>query len=128
MEPLATAPPRPNTDVIGPYLEALGEVRIGLADPIDVGAMPNAGTLSGEVWHDADHDNTPGGIERGLAIPVDTRIFSHHYPSWVSAGIEATQDIHIVGLHVQEAAAVAHDHFTRVLDVDRSRGDQLDQA
>ncbi|MEJ2275210.1 MAG: hypothetical protein P8Y01_11660, partial [Woeseiaceae bacterium] len=23
---------------------------------IDVGAMPNAGTLSGEVWHDADHD------------------------------------------------------------------------
>ena len=36
LEPLAKAPPRPNTDVIGPYLEALGEVRIGLADPIDV--------------------------------------------------------------------------------------------
>jgi uncharacterized repeat protein (TIGR01451 family) len=33
---------------------------------IDVGAMPNAGTLSGEVWHDADHDNTPGGTERSL--------------------------------------------------------------
>ncbi len=25
---------------------------------IDVGAMPNAGMLSGYVWHDADHDNT----------------------------------------------------------------------
>ncbi len=33
---------------------------------IDVGAMPNAGMLSGDVWHDADHDNTPGGIERSL--------------------------------------------------------------
>ena len=33
---------------------------------IDVGAMPNAGTLSGQVWHDADHDNTPDGIERAL--------------------------------------------------------------
>ncbi|MCP3935639.1 MAG: DUF11 domain-containing protein, partial [Actinomycetia bacterium] len=33
---------------------------------IDVGAMPNAGMLSGEVWHDADHDNTPDGAERGL--------------------------------------------------------------
>ena len=33
---------------------------------IDVGAMPNAGMLSGYVWHDADHDNTPGGVERPL--------------------------------------------------------------
>jgi fimbrial isopeptide formation D2 family protein/uncharacterized repeat protein (TIGR01451 family) len=33
---------------------------------IDVGAMPNAGMLSGEVWHDANHDNTPGNAERGL--------------------------------------------------------------
>ena len=33
---------------------------------IDVGAMPDAGMLSGYVWHDADHDNTPGGIERPL--------------------------------------------------------------
>ena len=30
---------------------------------IDVGAMPNAGILSGNIWHDADHDNTPGGTE-----------------------------------------------------------------
>ncbi len=33
LEPIATAPPRANTDVIGPYLEALDEVRIGLRDP-----------------------------------------------------------------------------------------------
>ncbi len=33
---------------------------------IDVGAMPNAGMVSGEVWHDADHDNTPDLSERGL--------------------------------------------------------------
>ena len=33
---------------------------------IDVGAMPNAGMLSGDVWHDADHDNTPDGFERLL--------------------------------------------------------------
>jgi uncharacterized repeat protein (TIGR01451 family)/fimbrial isopeptide formation D2 family protein len=34
---------------------------------IDVGAMPDAGMLSGNVWHDADHDNTPDdGVERPL--------------------------------------------------------------
>ena len=33
---------------------------------IDVGAMPNAGMLSGYVWHDADHENTLGTLERGL--------------------------------------------------------------
>jgi uncharacterized repeat protein (TIGR01451 family) len=33
---------------------------------IDVGAMPDAGMLSGSVWHDADHDNTPDGVERPL--------------------------------------------------------------
>jgi DNA helicase-2/ATP-dependent DNA helicase PcrA len=36
LEPIATAPPRANTDVIGPYLEALDEVRIGLRDPEEV--------------------------------------------------------------------------------------------
>ncbi|MGD2042953.1 MAG: ATP-dependent helicase, partial [Acidimicrobiia bacterium] len=36
IEPIAPAPPRTNTDVIGPYLEALDEVRIGLRDPEDV--------------------------------------------------------------------------------------------
>ncbi len=33
---------------------------------IDVGAMPDAGMLSGDVWHDADHDNTPDGFEAYL--------------------------------------------------------------
>ena len=34
---------------------------------IDIGAAPQTGTLSGEVWHDADHDNTPAnGLERAL--------------------------------------------------------------
>jgi len=33
---------------------------------IDVGAMPNAGMLSGNVWHDADHDDTPDPVERPL--------------------------------------------------------------
>ena len=33
---------------------------------IDVGAMPDAGLLSGFVWHDADHDDVPDGAERPL--------------------------------------------------------------
>ncbi|MCH9695179.1 MAG: DUF11 domain-containing protein [Gammaproteobacteria bacterium] len=33
---------------------------------IDVGAMPDAGMLSGYVWHDADHENTFGTLERPL--------------------------------------------------------------
>ena len=33
LEPISAAPPRANTDTIGPYLEALDEVRIGLRDP-----------------------------------------------------------------------------------------------
>lgn len=38
MEPIAAAPPRANTDVIGPYLEAMSEVRIGLRSPEPVEA------------------------------------------------------------------------------------------
>ncbi len=30
---------------------------------IDVGGVPNAGILSGTIWHDADHDNTADGTE-----------------------------------------------------------------
>jgi uncharacterized repeat protein (TIGR01451 family) len=33
---------------------------------VDVGAQPNAGMLSGTVFHDGDHDNTPDGVERRL--------------------------------------------------------------
>ena len=38
LEPISAAPPRANTDTIGPYLEALDEVRIGLRDPEQVEA------------------------------------------------------------------------------------------
>jgi DNA helicase-2/ATP-dependent DNA helicase PcrA len=38
LEPISTAPPRANTDVIGPYVEALDEVRIGLRHPDEVEA------------------------------------------------------------------------------------------
>ena len=43
--------------------QQLAEARVS----IDVGAMPNAGMISGQVWHDADHDNTPDGVEQPLA-------------------------------------------------------------
>lgn len=33
---------------------------------IDVGGVPNSGILSGAIWHDADHDDTPDGVERPL--------------------------------------------------------------
>jgi uncharacterized repeat protein (TIGR01451 family) len=33
---------------------------------IDVGARPDSGMLSGNVWHDADHDDTLDGVERPL--------------------------------------------------------------
>ncbi|MGB8362621.1 MAG: ATP-dependent DNA helicase UvrD2 [Acidimicrobiia bacterium] len=36
LEPITTAPPRANTDTIGPYIEALDEVRIGLRHPDEV--------------------------------------------------------------------------------------------
>ena len=48
LEPIATAPPRANTDTIGPYLEALDEVRIGLRDPDVV---------------EAERDDVPGFTE-----------------------------------------------------------------
>jgi DNA helicase-2/ATP-dependent DNA helicase PcrA len=38
LEPITNAPPRANTDVIGPYIEALDEVRIGLRPPEEVEA------------------------------------------------------------------------------------------
>ncbi|HEU4894938.1 MAG TPA: ATP-dependent DNA helicase UvrD2, partial [Acidimicrobiia bacterium] len=38
LEPITSAPPRANTDVIGPYIEALDDVRIGLRTPEEVEA------------------------------------------------------------------------------------------
>ncbi|MGH8941376.1 MAG: ATP-dependent helicase, partial [Acidimicrobiia bacterium] len=48
LEPISAAPPRANTDTIGPYLEALDEVRIGLRDPEQV---------------EAERDDVPGFTE-----------------------------------------------------------------
>jgi DNA helicase-2/ATP-dependent DNA helicase PcrA len=48
LEPIAAAPPRANTDVIGPYLEALDEVRIGLLRPEEV---------------EASRDDVPGFVD-----------------------------------------------------------------
>ena len=39
LDGLVEAPRRPNSDIIGPYLEALGEVRIGLRPPDEVEAF-----------------------------------------------------------------------------------------
>jgi DNA helicase-2/ATP-dependent DNA helicase PcrA len=39
LDGMVEAPRRPNADIIGPYLEALGEVRVGLRPPDDVGAF-----------------------------------------------------------------------------------------
>ena len=36
LQAIVSAPPRANTDVIGPYIEALSEVRVGLRPPEDV--------------------------------------------------------------------------------------------
>ncbi|MEE9178459.1 MAG: ATP-dependent helicase, partial [Acidimicrobiia bacterium] len=36
LQPIVSAPPRVNTDLIGPYLEGLGEVRVGLRSPEEV--------------------------------------------------------------------------------------------
>jgi DNA helicase II / ATP-dependent DNA helicase PcrA len=47
LEPITAAPPRANTDVIGPYVEALDEVRIGLRDPVEV---------------EAERDDVPGFV------------------------------------------------------------------
>jgi DNA helicase-2/ATP-dependent DNA helicase PcrA len=33
LEPMVKAPPRPNTDIIGPYIDALSDVRIGFRSP-----------------------------------------------------------------------------------------------
>jgi DNA helicase-2/ATP-dependent DNA helicase PcrA len=65
LEPIATAPPRANTDVIGPYLEALDEVRIGLRDPEEV---------------EAERDDIPGFVEtfRGYRESLERRGEADH--------------------------------------------------
>ncbi len=83
LEPLAKAPPRANTDVIGPYLEALGEVRIGLADPVDVEASRDDVPGFSETFRryrdvldrngEADHDEQIYGAIEALCADADLR-------------------------------------------------------
>ncbi|MDH3248708.1 MAG: ATP-dependent DNA helicase UvrD2 [Acidimicrobiia bacterium] len=83
LEPLATAPPRPNTDVIGPYLEALGEVRIGLIDPVDVEASRDDVPGFADTFRryrdvldrngEADHDEQIYGAIEVLCADADLR-------------------------------------------------------
>jgi DNA helicase-2/ATP-dependent DNA helicase PcrA len=83
LEPLAKAPPRANTDVIGPYLEALSEVRIGLADPIDVEASRDDVPGFAETHRryrdvldrngEADHDEQIYGAIEALCADADLR-------------------------------------------------------
>lgn len=83
LEPLATAPPRANTDVIGPYLEALGAVRIGLVEPTDVEAERDDIPGFAEVFRryrdvldrngEADHDEQIYGAIEVLCTDADLR-------------------------------------------------------
>ena len=80
LEPIATAPPRANTDVIGPYLEALDEVRIGLRHPDLVEAERDDVPGFGETFRryrdglersgEADHaEQIYGAIEALCRLP-----------------------------------------------------------
>ncbi|MGA8040974.1 MAG: ATP-dependent DNA helicase UvrD2 [Acidimicrobiia bacterium] len=80
LEPIAPAPPRANTDVIGPYLEALDEVRIGLRHPDDVEIGRDDVPAFAETFHryraalerrgEADHsEQIYGAIEALCRLP-----------------------------------------------------------
>lgn len=76
LDPLVTAPRRPNTDTVGPYLEALGDVRVGLRDPAEVEAsrddvpdLPQVVSTYQEVLlerGEADHDSQIAGAIEAL--------------------------------------------------------------
>jgi DNA helicase-2/ATP-dependent DNA helicase PcrA len=83
LQPIVSAPPRVNTDVIGPYLEALGEVRIGLGSPEDVesGRDDIPGFAEAFVRYrntldsrsEADHDEQIYGAIEALCRQPDLR-------------------------------------------------------
>ena len=83
LEPISTAPPRANTDVIGPYLEALSEVRIGLRSPAlieaerdDVPGFEDTFGKYQEILADrgeADHDTQIYGAIQALLTSPDLR-------------------------------------------------------
>ncbi|CAN5875011.1 hypothetical protein BH23ACT4_BH23ACT4_00010 [soil metagenome] len=83
LEPISSAPPRANTDVIGPYLEALSEVRIGLRSPAlieaerdDVPGFEDTFRKYQEILADrgeADHDTQIYGAIKALLTNPDLR-------------------------------------------------------
>ncbi|HEY5889758.1 MAG TPA: ATP-dependent DNA helicase UvrD2, partial [Acidimicrobiia bacterium] len=83
LEPVAPAPPRANTDVIGPYLEGLSEVRIGLRSPIEVEAGRDDIPGFSDVFEkyqriladrgEADHDQQIYGAIQALLADADLR-------------------------------------------------------
>jgi len=83
LEPISPAPPRANTDVIGPYLEALSEVRIGLRYPTDVEAERDDIPGFAETFEkyqlilaergEADHDQQIYGAIRALLADPELR-------------------------------------------------------
>ncbi len=83
IEPISSAPPRPNTDTIGPYLEALSEVRIGLRSPAqietrrdDVPGFEDTFRKYQEILADrgeADHDTQIYGAIQALLTNPDLR-------------------------------------------------------
>jgi ATP-dependent DNA helicase UvrD/PcrA len=85
LEPIAPAPPRANTDVIGPYLEALDEVRIGLRHPDSVEAERDDIPAFAETFQryrealarrdEADHSEQIYGAIEGLCRFPDLRAY-----------------------------------------------------
>lgn len=88
LQGIVSAPHRANTDVIGPYIEALGEVRIGLRSPEEVEAgrddIPlfiNAYEQYRELLDsrgDADHDEQIYGAIEILCRDPDLRAHWQH--------------------------------------------------
>ena len=83
LQPIVSAPPRVNTDVIGPYLEALGEVRVGLRSPEEVESDRDDIPAFAEVFvryrdtldsrGEADHDEQIYGAIEALCNQPDLR-------------------------------------------------------
>jgi len=83
LQPIVSAPPRVNTDLIGPYLEALGEVRVGLRSPEDVESERDDIPAFAEVFvryrdaldsrGEADHDEQIYGAIEALCRDPDLR-------------------------------------------------------
>ncbi len=83
LDPMVRVPRRPNTDVVGPFLEALAEVRIGLRSPEEVEADRDDVAEFADVYRryrqhldrrgEADFDEQVFGAIEALAADADLR-------------------------------------------------------